>query len=358
MFTTPPTARQEKTHKGRWFAAGFITGWVVKQHFANKKLRAQEAAHTKVTEAQGQKIDTLEYNQYHADQKLKRTEGNLQTTQNEQAKAQRAAAAAESARLNQAQHARAEQAAAQSRAGSAPEQAAGMPLTAAEQAVPFAAMAANRAPAPAAEQRPFAAPSMETPLQHAAAEIPFGAAAAAQPSAEGRPSGQPFAAETAPKAVPAAERPPQTAHETAQELVAQAYNLQPGQHIEHATGGGHNIIVDKHGHEVQNAMEYGEEFQFQRRQEQLRSGAFANDSSQGGQGASQDYSNGIITGLGIGSGQVNSDHDLPSGALPTSIRKRLQSGKRENPIVATVASPWLWASMIVLIIAFFIAAFI
>jgi hypothetical protein len=360
MFRTPPTARQEKAHKGRWFVAGFITGWVVKQHLANKKMRLQEAAHTKVTEAQGKQIDTLQYNQYHTEQQLKRTENNLQTTQAEQAQTQRAAQAAESARLNQEQRDRfvAAAAAREANRNPMPEQAAAnIPLTAAgaEQAFPQPLMQEARpaAPAPA---------SYETPLQYAAAaaEMPFAAAAAGNrpAGAENRPATAPFAGEAAPK--PVAEQAPKTPQETAQELVDRAYNLQSGQHIEHATGGGHNIIVDKHGHEVQNAIEYGEEFHAQRRQEQLKVDVFATDNN-GQNAAAHDYSdNGIITGLGpsLGSGQIGVSHELPAGQMPVSPRQRLQAGRRDNPVVATVTSPWLWASLLVLLAAFFIAAFI
>lgn len=318
-----PAVRPERVHKGRWFVAGFITGWVVKQHLANKKLRAQQAAHEQAIASQSEHIGNLEYNQYHTQAQLKRTEGQLQQVQAEQAQAGAAAVTMESARLNQEQHERWQRQA----AGTAGE----LPL----------------------------APPLETPLQHASVvEAPFAGPLSRAPAAQERPSATAAFSAEAQKARPRAERPPQTPEEAAQAAVEQAYNLQQGQHIEHATGGGHNIIVDKHGHEVQNAMAYGEEFHAQRRQEQLKADLFATDDQhQPRRPAAQGYAtNGIITGLA--SGQMDADHGLPSGQLPPPGRQRLMPGRKNNPFVASVTSPWLWAALIVLLLAFFVAALI
>jgi hypothetical protein len=165
--------------------------------------------------------------------------------------------------------------------------------------------------------------------------------------------------------------------------VAEAYELQDGEHVVHAAGGGHNIVVDKHGHEVEGAMQYADEFKFQQRQEQARAGAFDDDEAteeeatpeaaldpqqmqeraQAAQqqrrrtGAGVNYGANIVTGLT--SGLPNAAHEISAGM--SDARKRLTANipnKNANPVVATLASPWLWASVFVLLAAFFAAAFI
>jgi hypothetical protein len=363
MFTNPN--RREKPHNGRAFVAGFLTGWIIKNHLANKKLKGVQAEHAKQNAAHSEQVNTLERTQHQERQQSQRTEAQLAQTQAEQAKAQREARDAENQRLNQ-------------------EREDGYRAAAAQrlQREPFP----GGTPAP---ERP-ATPVMETPLQYApsGAEMPFAAAAAgAGMAAAERPANKVIAGEAAPAAAAAkAEQAVRTAAEQAQEAVAKAYELQQGEHVEHATGGGHNIIVDKHGHAVEGAITYGQEFRAQQRQEQMRTDLFAGaDTARqnataaqpgGIQGASvpgqpgvpgqygqpgqptshSDYSSGIITGLG--SGQVPANHNLPTGQMPPSARQHLLPSKHDNPVVATLSSPWLWAAGMVLVIAFFIAALV
>ncbi|HEX7963382.1 MAG TPA: hypothetical protein VF466_02220 [Candidatus Saccharimonadales bacterium] len=342
--------RQEVIHKGRWFVAGFLTGWLVKQHLANKKMARQEAVHQRATEKQNEQIHTLEYNQYHTEQKLKRTQAELQENQTQQAA--RAARAEQAAKLTQQQQAE-------------------RPVLPAAEA-PAAAVAAG----PAAERQPETAPpraaqqlretpldrppAYETPLQYAAAaaELPF-----AGRSATGETRGTaPFIAEARPNAAPAAERAPQTPEQAAQEAVAKAYELQPGQHIERAAGGGHDIVVDRHGHEVHGAVDYKGEFQSQLRRNQVNEDVFAatNDNNRP---TPNPYDGGIITGLkdagaGLGYDPAAAGQAASGKYSVGQARQRLQRGKKQNPVIATMASPWLWASVIVLLVAFFVAAFI
>ncbi|HSX00466.1 MAG TPA: hypothetical protein VLH38_05510 [Patescibacteria group bacterium] len=245
--TSSESKEQQEDHKGRTFAAGFITGWVIKQHLANKKLAGfQETAEAKIKQRDEQ-INTMGFSRQTLQRKVDRVEGQLQ------------------------------------------------------------------------------------------------------------------AVETVHDAYPTAPRPPvEVASQATNET--KAYEVQHGQHVEHATGGGHNIIVDKHGHEVQNSIEYGEEFQFQRRQEQARASA-SDDNSNNEDG--EDVSSappspppGYAPALSLESGQVDPAHSLPVGIPSPTVRQHLLASKNSNPIVATIASPWLWAALVVLLLAFFVAAFI
>jgi hypothetical protein len=359
-FRSP--SKPEKSHKGRYFVAGFITGWAVKQHLANKKMQKMNQEHQKAAEAQQQEVDSLKYQQHDMGLRLKQTEGRLQEAE--------ATATRQATRAAEAQTAEAPLVAPAAVESVVPG--GQVAARAAEAVAPQ--RAAEQQAAPVQESAPIDRPNrMEsTPLQYAAAaaEIPFAAASAAAAAGAAERAPAPFAVE-AQKAAPVAERPPKTPAEEAAALVEQAYQLQSGEHIEHATGGGHNIIVDSHGHEVQGAMVYGEEFKFQQRQEQVRAGAFDNSDDARKRQADNNYDAGIITGLGgsagsypaasdprLGGGTPGSDKRLPLG-IPNSVNpQHLLRARNQNPLVATVASPWLWASVVVLIVAFFVAAFI
>jgi hypothetical protein len=380
MFRAP--GKREKAHKGRYFAAGFITGWAVKQHLANKKLERVNQEHQKATEAQQEKVDTLNRNQYHMGQRLNRTEAQLRET--ETAATQQAARTAEAQSIARQHQERAERAVAEAPLAAAAAVEAGRVAERVAEATAPEHTAEAPAPVYTAEQpvrqvaeRPQVPNRMEsTPLQYAAAtaETPFAAASAATATGAAERAPAPFAAE-AQKVAPAAERPPKTAQEQAAELVEEAYKLQAGEHVERATGGGHDIIVDKHGHEVQGAKVYGEEFKFQQRQEQMRAGVFSDDDDNNKQRPAeqqQAYDAGIVTGISGGGGHTSgypgigySSAPVPPAAkrlplgIPQSVNpQHLLRAKNQNPMVATIASPWLWASVIVLIVAFFIAAFV
>jgi hypothetical protein len=370
-FAAPAVERREN-HNGRWFVAGFVTGWVIKQHLANRKLARVQNEHRQEVTGQNERIDSLQLRQQNMQREIRTNEGQLQ-----EARANQLKAADERTR----EQARSEQAAKIADGG--------VPAT--ERPTPQAQSAEmpQQAPSPAAEQSVAAAPRpvTEMPLSQTGggAEAAFAVAGGALGSAE-TPFSRAPTNETpvAAAAQAAAERPPQTAHEAAKELVDQAYNLQSGEHVVHAAGGGHNIVVDRHGNEVEGAMQYADEFKFQQRQEQARAGAFDDDESddEGAapqeaaldpaqqqahaiaaqqqrrrSGAGVNYGANIVTGLA--SGLPNAAHEIGTGM--SDARKRLTANipsKNENPVVATLASPWLWASVFVLLAAFFIAAFI
>src|SRR6185369_1446000 len=45
-------ARRPESHNARWFVAGVLTGWLLKRHFANKKLQSVQAQAKKNAAAQ------------------------------------------------------------------------------------------------------------------------------------------------------------------------------------------------------------------------------------------------------------------------------------------------------------------
>jgi hypothetical protein len=388
-FAAPAVERREN-HNGRWFVAGFVTGWVIKQHLANRKLARVQNEHRQEVAGQNERIDSLQVRQQNMQREIRTGEGQLQ-----EARANQLKAADERAR----EQARAEQAAriAGGGAPAAERPAPGapsveMPLQAAastvEQSQPQSPAEQAAAASPAAEQSVVAGPrsAAEMPLSQTGGgvEAAFAAAGGALGFAE-TPFDRAFSNETpaAAAAEEAAERAVRTPHEAAQDAVAQAYELQNGEHVIHAAGGGHNIVVDKHGNEVEGAMQYADEFKFQQRQEQARAGAFDDDESEDENalpeaaldpqqlqeraqlaqqqrrrsGAGVNYGANIVTGLA--SGLPNAAHEIGNGM--SDARKRLTANipsKNQNPVVATLASPWLWASVFVLLAAFFVAAFI
>jgi len=335
-----PTPEKEKNNNGLWFVAGAITGWVVKQHLANKRIERIQQANERQVAQQNERMQTMAAEQRNTQYQLQHNEGQLQQ--------QRFQEAAREAQSHQAVQ----------RAEAATQQARDQ-------------LQQQRFGQPQAAERFSATPrTFETPLTAATplAERPFAANTATAP----RPV-------EAPRIVPEQPQTVEQAQLAAQELVAKAYELQDGQHVEIAAGGGHAAVMDKYGHLVNNAIEYGDEFKAQQRQEQAKGNVFDTSGSSsrragagggGGAGAAgagvaqgpvqaNPYAaagNGIVTGLG--SGQIGPDHDLPAGTPTSAERQRLLPSKKENPVVATIASPWLWAAIIVLLLAFFTAAFI
>jgi hypothetical protein len=361
-----PRSERRENHNGRWFVAGFVTGWVIKQHLANKKMERVQKEHRQEVGQLGDQMDSLRLRQQNMQRQIRTGEGQLQETQAAQ-RVQAAEQQRQQTRTGQQAPAPAAEAAPQQEFQARAEQAT-PGLTAAEvaAAVPFAAAA-------------------EMPLQQTGGNAEASVASGARSQSAETPVDRVFTSEapTAQAAAEAAarqERTAQTPHQAAQEMVAQAYDLQAGEHIEHAAGGGHNIVVDKHGHEVHDAIVYGDEFQFQKRQEQARAGAYTDEDEDQEQAAAAEAQTapdqqrrrpgqtnprrGIVSGLNgpmavIGSGLADVTHEI--GAGPNAIRKRIMANvpsKAQNPVVATFASPWLWASVFVLLAAFFVAAFI
>ncbi len=188
----------------------------------------------------------------------------------------------------------------------------------------------------------------QTPLERAPA------LAAPRPATEFGPQQPEQRPEAAPTPQTASQEQQAAEHQEGEEIV-----LQPGQHLERR--GWYSVVVDEHGREVQGAIQYGEAFQREQRQEQPP----VSVTDQTKKGKPQDYQSvgGAATGYLFGaagtpmisSGQVDPAHGLPSGQS-TDINHRLQVAQPKNPVVATLTSPWLWAGVIVLLVAFFAAA--
>jgi hypothetical protein len=141
-----------------------------------------------------------------------------------------------------------------------------------------------------------------------------------------------------------------------------APELQPNQqgHVEHSAW--HNIVVDKHGHEVSGAMQYGQEFYRQREHEMLQGGAGAYatpgaDDTQDDQQAQSALQPPYQQGQGaLPSGMTNPilppgqpTHVDPQHQLPAASRKQVASN---------MANPWFWLMLLLIVAAFFTAALI
>jgi hypothetical protein len=302
----------------RGLIAGFITGYVVKQYLANRKMRRVEAAHDKQVQKQEQQIYGLQGEQISAQDQLRRQQEQLTQLSQQQQQAERGPHAIPGFEVP-----------AQQRPVPRMEQ----PLTAAASThAPFERVAGAAGPAPRAET-PFAAPGQQ--------------AEAVQPQ-PGVPLEQ----------------------QQAQELVAKAFELEPGQHVEHSAW--HNIVVDERGREVQGAITYGEAFQQERQKEQAVA-AVSDDQQQQQQRPADTGAPGGVPGFAspssfanpyaannplLQSGQINPPNQLQAGQpSPVDPQHRLEDDTR-TPLAAAVANPWLWAGVTVLLVAFFAAALI
>jgi hypothetical protein len=159
--------------------------------------------------------------------------------------------------------------------------------------------------------------------------------------------------------LPQAAKTPELPFEpNAEEMLA----IQPQQHVEHSAW--HNIVVDKHGHEVTDAIHYGQEFHRQREHEALQDRLGSNPSGPGGGagGASgqqgqpalpqqYQYQQGTLPS-GMTTPTLSPGHSSqadPQHQLPTTSKKQTASN---------VANPWFWLMLALVIAAFFTAALI
>lgn len=133
--------------------------------------------------------------------------------------------------------------------------------------------------------------------------------------------------------------------------------LRPGQRLERR--GWYSVVVDEHGREVQGALNYGEAFHQEQRQEQAppaTGGAAQDDGAQAAQDATYLGAMGApaVDGM-LASGQIDPSHTLGQGQ-PHPIDPNHRLSRRQNPIIATIANPVLWLGFAVIIIAYFIIA--
>jgi hypothetical protein len=320
----------EKRGLRRGLVAGFITGYALKQFLANRKMRRFEEATQKQLNKRNEQIDDLASRQRDYQERLAAQQGRLEEMARQQAERQAAEAQVQ-------QRAQFEQPAA-----------ANMQSQAAAQPPRFE----QQPPAPAAMPARFEQPGAQMPLQ------------ARFEQAQPQPGMQPNLAPGTPRMERPGQQPlnaealrQQTdlTPEQAQQAVIDAYDLKPQQHIERSAW--HNIVVDEKGHEVQGAMAYGDAFQRERQKEQVRAAAFGSDNGQAAGGGAADgsaYGSGYGANGQLGSGQTPAAYDLPAGQA--DVQHRLE--RPGNPVAKTLSSPWLWAGIVVLLVAFFVAALI
>lgn len=133
---------------------------------------------------------------------------------------------------------------------------------------------------------------------------------------------------------------------------APVISLNEGQHIEHSAW--HNVIVDKHGHEVADAIQYGQGFH--QEQQELRRDPSPVQTTQAG-GVSM-LPNGAYTqqqaSAGLPSGMIM--QELPSGnVLPTDIKHQLPEHASQS-FSTNTSMAWIVVMVVIIVVAYFVAA--
>ena len=144
---------------------------------------------------------------------------------------------------------------------------------------------------------------------------------------------------------------------------------QPKQHVEQSAW---HRIVTEHGHEVQGAVQYGQEFHRQREHELLTDKSTANPTDAAGAGAQ----GGAGAPLGQFPGQpmpgTPYQHPTQPGALPSGMtnptlppghpthidpQHQLPAAPQKQ-VASNIANPWFWIMLILIVAAFFTAALV
>ncbi len=205
----------------------------------------------------------------------------------------------------------------------------------------------------AGEQRRVAEqPRFEQPLQAAAPNFaPQGVAARAE-------FGHPAEALRPEQAVPAPNQA-SAAEQVPQDQPGEAITLQKGQHMDRESW--YSVVRGEDGKVVEGAIQYGAALKQEQRAEQTPVFSSGQAQSSGQPDDQQAQAGGVLGAAGLGtmlsSGQAGMGHELAAGGgKRTDVQHRLRAAAKNNPIVATLASPWLWAGVIVLLITFFAAA--
>ncbi|HEY5805976.1 MAG TPA: hypothetical protein VIS56_01150 [Candidatus Saccharimonadales bacterium] len=134
--------------------------------------------------------------------------------------------------------------------------------------------------------------------------------------------------------------------------------LQPGWRIERSSGG-YSVVVDQYKRVVYDAIQYGEAFKRDQKREQLSDDVFASLGA-GGAFSTDTARTAAADDDSIFLPPVMSDQSraqqtaLADQQQEVDIQHRLP--KPRNQVVATVASPWFWTAIAVLLIIYFIAA--
>ncbi len=130
--------------------------------------------------------------------------------------------------------------------------------------------------------------------------------------------------------------------------------LKPNQHRERSTW--HEIVVE-HGHAVSEAIKYGEGYQRERRQEVLREEmpVAAAGSSVVSQQQNQAYP--VMRSDGLPSSGMVSPTLPPLSGQSSYTDPQHQLAEPKKQVIPGMSNGWLWAMSLLIIAAFFIAAF-
>lgn len=128
--------------------------------------------------------------------------------------------------------------------------------------------------------------------------------------------------------------------------------LKPGWRVERSTGG-YSVVLDEHNRVVHNAIHYGEAYLRDQKREQLNNDLFASVGGAAPVGGPDDSGFGPIPAA---PGQLPGAQYAPPPSQQPTVDLKHRLPKPRNQVVATVASPWLWTAVAILIIVYFIAA--
>lgn len=309
----------EKRGLRRGLVAGFLTGVAVRGWIARRNQRQYEQKARAVQQEQQQQIAELDAAQAHLNERLRE-----QARQIDQYRYQPQLRPEQPAPV-------------------APEQ---TPLQAPAPATPFEQMAAQAAPSGYEQPAPQVAYTAEQPLQAVNPNVsPLPPLAPRSELRTPTPQIRPEQVAPAPAAV---EQQPQN-------QPGEAIVLQQGQRLEQP--GWYSVVRGEDGKVVEGAIQYGEAFKQEQRAEQTP----LVTNGQGQQGGLGQDDNAFLGAAGrdqlITSGQVPFSRELSAGyGQRADVAHRLSRSRSQNPVIATLASPWLWAGVVILLLTFFVTA--
>jgi hypothetical protein len=159
--------------------------------------------------------------------------------------------------------------------------------------------------------------------------------------------------------------------------IVETQNVEPQGHVEQSSW--HNIVVDEHGREIAGAMQYGEGFRRERQQEVRNdpmsdapssSAHRVSGGSNGSAGSANLFAGGTVSQQGVPTNVVYDQYgrpmqNLPSGmtnpTLPAGHPMHADPQHQLEPSFkqpSNIANPWFWIMLLLIIAAFFTAAFV
>jgi hypothetical protein len=167
-------------------------------------------------------------------------------------------------------------------------------------------------------------------------------------ASEQRPAIQP----SGPEAIALPLARPHSPELTAPDQSGEDIDLQPGQHLDRE--GWYSVVKDDHNRVVQGAINYGEAFKQEQRQEQTPVMQMSSPESRDGIPLLS-----IPTAnLGLNSGQLDMQHELPPGNFQQADQQHMlepySDFERQGVVKSAIANPWLWAAVLVWLAVFFV----